>query len=84
MRKSDDLRVDPLRPEGAKLSVTMSQKGEIEIAGNRLGLEALSNICANLNKSVGKPGNHYHFMDIEEFWGTEPGSLSLIIYGQDS
>jgi hypothetical protein len=24
-----------------------------------------------------------HFMDIDAFWGTEPGSISLIIYGEE-
>jgi hypothetical protein len=71
------------RPAGGKLKVTISEKGEVEIVGNSLGLMALSNICAELSKSVADPGNHYHFMDNEGFWGTEPGSASLIIYGTD-
>ena len=74
---------DEFRPDGAKLRVGMSKKGEIEITGNRLGLMALSNICAALSNSVGQAGNHYHLMDIEEFWGTEPGSISVIIYGEE-
>ena len=74
---------DEFRPEGAKLKIGMSQKGEIEITGNRLGLKALSHICAALSESVGEDGNHYHFMDIEAFWGTEPGSISLVIYGEE-
>lgn len=74
---------DPLRPEGAKLKVTISNNGEIEIVGNQLGLTALSDICAALSKSVGQPGNHYHFMDNEGFWGTEPGSVDLVVYGED-
>jgi hypothetical protein len=71
------------RPDGAKLKVAMSQKGEMEVTGNRLGLKALSDICAALSESVGEAGNHYHLMDIEEFWGTEPGSISLVIYGEE-
>ena len=61
-------REDEFRPEGGKLKVTMSKNGEVEIVGNRLGLKALSKICAALSKSVGEPGNHYHFMDNEGFW----------------
>jgi hypothetical protein len=61
----------------------MSPKGEIEIVGNRLGLKALSDICAALAESGGTPGNHYHFMDCEGFWGTEPGSIPFVIYGED-
>lgn len=61
----------------------MSQKGELEIIGNRLGLKALSDICAALSESAGEAGNHYHLMDIDEFWGTESGSISLIIYGEE-
>ena len=71
------------RPIGAKLKVTMSKKGGVEIIGNRLGLRALSSICAALSESVGEAGNHYHLMDVEGFWGTEPGSISLAIYGED-
>jgi hypothetical protein len=44
-----------------KLKITISPKGEVEIIGNRLGLKSLSDICAGLSESVGKPGNHYHF-----------------------
>lgn len=76
-------REDKFHPEGARIKVTMSKKGEVEIVGNRLGLKALSDICSALSESVGEPGNHYHFMDNEGFWGTEPGSVSLIVYGED-
>ena len=74
---------DEFRPDGAKLKIRMSEKGEIEITGNRLGLKALSNICAALSESVDEPGNHYHFMDIDGFWGTEPGSMPMVIYGEE-
>ena len=77
-------RDDKFRPEGAKIKVAMSKSGAVEIVGNRLGLKALSDICSALSESVGKPGNHYHLMDNEGFWGTEPGSVDLIIYGEDS
>lgn len=75
-------RVSKIRPPGAKLRVQISKKGDVEIVGNSLGLRALSNICAELSESVGQPGNHYHFTD-EGFWGTESGSISLTIYGED-
>ena len=76
-------KANRFRPDGAKLRVTMSKKGDVEIVGNSLGLQALAEICAELSRSVGEPGNHYHLMDIEAFWGTEPGSISLIIYGEE-
>jgi hypothetical protein len=76
-------REEGFRPEGGKLKVTISKTGEVEIVGNGLGLKALSTICAALSESVGKPGNHYHFEDNEGFWGTETGSVGLIIYGED-
>jgi hypothetical protein len=75
--------VNRFRPDGAKLKVSMSQQGEIEIVGNGLGLKALSDICAALGESVGEEGNHYHLMDNDGFWGTEAGSTSLIIYGEE-
>ena len=71
------------RPDGAKIKVMISANGEVEIVGNRLGLKALFDICVALSESVGKPGNHYHFMDCEGFWGTESGSIPLIVYGED-
>jgi hypothetical protein len=76
-------REDYFRPDGAKLKVRITEKGEIEVIGNRLGLEGLSRICAALSESCGQDGNHYHLVDIEAFWGTEPGSISMVIYGED-
>jgi len=76
-------REDLFRPEGAKLRVRMTARGEVEITGNRPGLKGLAAICAALSESVGEPGNHYHLMDCEGFWGTEPESISLIVYGED-
>jgi hypothetical protein len=70
-----------LRPDGAKLKLAISGKGEIEITGNQLGLKALSRICADLSESVGQEGSHCHLMDVEGFWGTERGSMPLIIDG---
>jgi hypothetical protein len=75
-------KLDSFRPQGAKIKVTMSKR-EVEITGNRLGLKALSDICAALSESVGEAGNHYHFIDSEGFWGTEAGSIALVIYGED-
>jgi len=83
MTKPKSKSASEFRPKGAKLKIMISKKREVEIVGNRPGLEALSNISAALSKSVGDPGNHYHFMDNEGFWGTEPGSISLVIYGED-
>ena len=74
---------NPFRPEGAKLKVRTTARGEVEITGNRPGLKGLAAICAALSESVGESGNHYHLMDCNGFWGTEPGSISLIIYGED-
>lgn len=68
--------------EEAKLKIAMSKKGVVEITGNELGLKSLSQICASLSECIGEPGNHYHFMEGEGFWGTEPGSVSLVIYGE--
>jgi hypothetical protein len=75
-------QTDLFRPEGAKLKIAMSKKGVVEITGNQLGLKSLSLICAALSECIGEAGNHYHLMDVEGFWGTEPGSVSLVIYGQ--
>jgi len=75
--------VDEVRPEGARIKIVMSRKGEIEITGNRLGLKALSRICAKLSESTEEDGNHYHLMDVEGFWGTEPASIPLVIYGEE-
>ena len=77
------IRADDLRPEGAKIRVSIAKDGEVAIVANRLGLKALSDICAALSESVGSTGNHYHLMDCEGFGGTEPGSVSLVIYGED-
>lgn len=74
---------DKFRPNGAKLRIKTSEKGELEITGKRLGLKALSDICAALSESASEPGNHYHFMDVEGFWGTEPGSIPLVIQGDE-
>ncbi len=75
--------MDALCPDGAKIKVVLSEKGEIEITGNRLDLKALSVICAALSESVYEQGNHFHLMEVKGFWGTEPGSTPLVIYGEE-
>ena len=75
--------IDELRPEGARIKVGMSAKGEVEIIGNRLGLKALSRICAELSESTEEEGNYYHLIDVDGFWGTEPGSIPLVVYGEE-
>ncbi len=74
---------DEFRPAGAKIRVRMTENGGVEIVGNSPGLTGLSQICAALSESVGENGNHYHLMDVEGFWGTEPGSISLTIHGEE-
>ncbi len=80
---TSEMHTDRLRPDGAKLKVVLSKDGTIEITGNEFGLKALSQICASLAETVGQAGNHYHFMDVPGFWGTEAGSIPLVIYGED-
>jgi hypothetical protein len=72
-----------LRP-GARLQVTLKEGGgvsEVEIVGNRAGLQALAAICSGLAELTPEqlltPANHYH-LD-EYFWGTEKGSVPLIV-----
>src|SRR6266404_6886531 len=54
---------------------------EVEILGNRKGLRALAAICSGLAELTSEqlltPANHYH-LD-EDFWGTEKGSMPLIV-----
>jgi hypothetical protein len=73
-------RLPDIKPEilplGAKLKFVLSARGEVEILGNRKGLSALAAICSGLSESA--LDDHYH-LD-ERFWGTEPGSVSAIIY----
>jgi hypothetical protein len=64
---------------GARLKFVLNKQGEIEIIGNRKGLHALAEICEGLSRS--SEDDHYH-LD-EEFWGTEPGSTSAIVYCQE-
>jgi len=73
-----------LRP-GARLQVTLKERGgahEVEIVGNRIGLQALAAICSGLAEltpgQLLTPANYYH-LD-EDFWGTEKGSVPLVVY----
>jgi len=74
-------RRDQILAAGARLSVTVNDRGEIRIEGNRLGLRALASICEGLAalspEDLRTPASHYH-MD-EDFWGTEKGSVALTI-----
>ena len=72
----------------ARLEVTIKEHNgipDIEITGNRKGLRALAAICAGLaelsEEELLTPANHYH-LD-EHFWGTEPGSIPLTVYGRE-
>jgi hypothetical protein len=67
---------------GARLRVDLNGEGrEVEIKGSRLGLQALAAVCSGLaeltNEELLTPANHYH-LD-ENFWGTDKGSIPLII-----
>ena len=77
---------DAILAAGARLSVVVKERGEIEIAGNRIGLRALAAICAGLAaltaEELETPANHYH-MD-EDFWGTEKGSTPLTLRCRES
>ena len=64
-----------------KLIVSRTDKGEVEIVGNRAGLEGLADMCsglASLDEEAAKTAaNHYH---VDEWMNNaEPGSLPLKI-----
>jgi hypothetical protein len=70
---------------GSRIKVVLKERSgarEIEIEGNREGLAALAAICSGLARltpeELRTPANHYH-LD-EHFWGTEKGSIPLIIW----
>lgn len=78
-------RRDEIVRPGARLRVALKERGgasEVEIVGNRVGLQALAAICSGLAELTPEqlltPANHYH-LD-EYFWGTEKGSVRLIVY----
>lgn len=77
-------RRDEIHVPGARLRVTGTERSgiyEVEIEGNRKGLRVLAAICSGLAEltaeQLSTPANHYH-LD-EYFWGTEKGSIPLII-----
>jgi hypothetical protein len=81
-------RKDEIHIRGAHLRIALKERGgtpEVEIEGNRKGLRALAAICSGLAELTPEqlltPANHYH-LD-EYFWGTEKGSVSLIILCQE-
>jgi hypothetical protein len=72
-------RNDEILAEGSKLKFVLNAKSELEVLGNRLGLRALAAICSGLSESI--EDDHYH-LD-ENFWGTEPGSIPVVVYRFD-
>jgi hypothetical protein len=78
-------RRDEIDAQGARLQVSLSERDgwrTVEITGNPRGLKALAAICSGLaelsTEELLTPANHYH-LD-EDFWGTEKGSVPLIVY----
>lgn len=78
-------RKNIINAAGARLRVSLSERGgerELEIEGSRKGLIALAAICSALAELTSEqlltPANHYH-LD-EDFWGTEKGSVPLIVW----
>jgi hypothetical protein len=78
-------RKNIINAAGARLRVSLSERAgerEVEIEGNRKGLIALAAICSGLAELTSEqlltPANHYH-LD-EDFWGTEKGSVPLIVW----
>ncbi len=77
-------RKDEILAPGARLRIILKERSgerEVEIVGNRKGLLALAAICSGLAELTPEqlltPANHYH-LD-ESFWGTEKGSVPLIV-----
>src|ERR1700719_722123 len=75
---------DKISALGARLRVTLSERDgwhTVEIEGNRLGLQALAAICSGLSElptqELPTAANHYH-LD-EDLWGTEKGSVPMIV-----
>ncbi len=78
-------RRDEILTPGARLQITLNECGgrrEVEIKGNRKGLQALAGICSGLaqltTEELRTPANHY-YLD-ENFWGTDKGSVPLIVW----
>ena len=77
-------RRDEILVRGARLLINLKERDgtrEVEIVGNRKGIRALAAICSGLaelsSEELLTPANHYH-LD-EDFWGTEKGSVPLIV-----
>jgi len=77
-------RKDEILTPGARLRIILKESSgerEVEIVGNREVLLALAAICSGLAELTPEqlltPANHYH-LD-ENFWGTEKGSVPLIV-----
>jgi hypothetical protein len=77
-------RRDEIVASGARLRISLKERSgerEVKIVGNRKGLLALAAICSGLAElspeQLLTPANHYH-LD-EDFWGTEKGSIPLIV-----
>jgi hypothetical protein len=71
--------------QGARLQVILSERGgwrTVAITGNPLGLKALAAIRSGLAELTAEelltPANHYH-LD-EDLWGTEEGSVPLVVH----
>ncbi len=69
---------------GARLQIILRENAgthEVEIKGNRKGLQALAAICSGLAELTPEqlltPANHYHLDEF--FWGTEKGSVPLTV-----
>lgn len=78
-------RGDEILAPGARLHIALTDRDgtcEVEIKGNRQGLQALAAICSGLaeltTEELLTPANHYH-LD-ENFWGTDKGSVPLTIW----
>jgi hypothetical protein len=81
-------RREEICAQGARLQVILSERDgwrTVEITGNPLGLKALAAVCSGLAEltaeELSTPANHYH-LD-EDFWGTQKGSIPLVVYCHD-
>ena len=81
-------RREEICAQGARLQVVLNERDgwrTVEITGNPLGLKALAAICLGLAELTAEelltPANHYH-LD-EDLWGTEKGSVALVVYCHD-
>jgi hypothetical protein len=73
-------RKDEILASGARPRIVLKERSgehEVEIVGNRKGLLALAAICSGLAElspeQLLTPANH------EYFWGTEKGSIPLVV-----